>query len=97
MKKFIICLVIASLAVFSSVSVMAKNYESPVATTAPDDVGPNNDANRGGDGADGDGGSNTGSEPTSPVTGDYLVFAIAAAMVLGTGSLFAAKKLAKKD
>ncbi len=97
MKKFIICLVIASLAVFSSVSVMAKDYVSPVATTAPDGIGPDDNANRGGDGADGDGGSNTGSEPTSPVTGDYLVFAIAAAMVLGTGSLFAAKKLAKKD
>lgn len=121
-------MIVALIAVFAPVGVMAATYKSPVATTSnprptkpapttkptattkpetttrPNGVQDDNDNNNGdgdgygenGGGRPGEGVNGNGSSTTSPVTGDYTLFVLAAALVFGTGSIFAGRKLAKK-
>ena len=100
MKKLLAIMIVALIAVFAPVGVMAASYKSPVATTRPNSVNDDNDNNNGDVDGDSDNGGGRPGEgagsATSPVTGDYALFVLAAAMVFGAGSIFAGRKLAKK-
>lgn len=92
MKKILALIAVIVMAVsLSVVSFSAATYNSPEATTAPEDLRDPLDLNKNDNG----GNPVTGDSSKSPATGDYVVFAIAAAAVFGSVSLFAAKKIAR--